>query len=485
MNFVRSSFYFLLILSIAMISCRSTETTTVVSDPITFRPAPTDETDKPARDEPLSVSLGELQPIQSLDPLYALNNASKRAVFLIYEGLTRLDENGIPEPAIAESWSISEDSLTYTFTLRENAIFHDSPVFSAGFGRPVEAQDVINVFNRMANASVATGAAELFRHSIVGFDAFFQQNHSIFFIDQRPLSAISGITAVDEKKVEFKLNKPDKHFLASLAHPYASIYPRESLRSGTRSLHGHPVGTGLFRMSSMSGDSLLTLERHFRHYMPELADERVTSLNINVHKSESTLFRKLATEEIHALPELGPQTTDTILKTADTLMPNYEETYRLFNRGSQYFYLHFFPNSTHPLDESRFQEFKNILSETAFEGIYDMKSPEPSIRFGDYADNKKLIIGYNPHPFMFHASRVAVSDLMDTFDIKMYLANRPNIDLTFFWSEDSSIAGAERIKSFKHYNYALTHYRTGEVLFNEYPWWMSFKEYSKNDSFEL
>lgn len=485
MNFARSSFYFLLLLSFVMISCRSTETTTVVSDPITFRPAPADETDKPVSDEPLSVSLGELQPIQSLDPLYALNNASKRAVFLIYEGLTRLDENGSPKPAIAESWSISEDSLTYTFTLRGNAIFHDSPVFSAGFGRPVEAQDVINVFNRMANASVPTYAAELFRHSIAGFDAFFQQNHSIYFIDQRPLSSISGIKAVDDNKVAFTLNYPDKNFLAALAHPYASIYPRESLRSNTRSLHGHPVGTGLFKMSSMSGDSLLTLERHFRHYMPKLADERVTSLNINVHKSESTLFRKLATEEIHALPELGPQTTETMLKTADTLMPNYEETYSLFNRGSQHFYLHFFPNSTHPLDESRLQEFKNILSETAFEGIYKMSNYESSVPFRNNIDNKKLIIGYNPHPFIFHASRVAVSDLMDTFDIKMYLANHPNIDLTFFWSEDSSIEGAERIKSFKHYNYALTHYKTGKVLFNEYPWWMSFKEYSSNDSLEL
>jgi ABC-type transport system substrate-binding protein len=328
-------------------------------------------------------------------------------------------------------------------------------------------------------------AAELFRNSIAGVDAFFQQNQSIYFIDQRPLNSITGIRVVDESTIEFTLNKPDPYFLTALAHPHASVYPRDSFRPTGRNLHGHPVGTGLFKMSYMSGDSLLTLERHFRHYAPELADKNITSLNINVHKSESTLFRKLATEQIQALPELGPQTTQTMLKTDQTLMPTYHETYRLYNRGNQSFYLHFFPDATYPLSTAKLNEFQTILSDTKFEGISGAEIHDYNLDLHVSDDNKKLNIGYVPHPFIFHAARVAVSNLMDTFDIKMYLAQRPNIDMTFFWSDESEIGEALLLKSFEHYNYALTHKKSGEILFNRHPWWMSFEQYTTRETPEL
>ncbi|MEM7345651.1 MAG: ABC transporter substrate-binding protein, partial [Chloroflexota bacterium] len=50
---------------------------------------------------------------------------------LLYEPLVRYGQDGTIEPALAESWEISEDGLTWTFTLRQDVTFHDGTPFNA------------------------------------------------------------------------------------------------------------------------------------------------------------------------------------------------------------------------------------------------------------------------------------------------------------------------------------------------------------------
>src|SRR5699024_6642339 len=49
----------------------------------------------------------------------------------VYEGLAAVDVDGEIIPALAESWDVSEDGLTYTFDLREDVTFHDGTPFTA------------------------------------------------------------------------------------------------------------------------------------------------------------------------------------------------------------------------------------------------------------------------------------------------------------------------------------------------------------------
>ena len=72
--------------------------------------------------------------IRSLDPGKATDLESQWVVDQLYEGLLELDAALDIQPALAESWSVSEDGLTYAFRLRHNAVFHS--------GSPVTAQDV-------------------------------------------------------------------------------------------------------------------------------------------------------------------------------------------------------------------------------------------------------------------------------------------------------------------------------------------------------
>ena len=61
-------------------------------------------------------------PVTSLDPAFARNMSNIWAVDHLFNGLVQLDEGLNIQPAIAKSWTISEDGLTYTFKLRDDVL---------------------------------------------------------------------------------------------------------------------------------------------------------------------------------------------------------------------------------------------------------------------------------------------------------------------------------------------------------------------------
>ena len=69
------------------------------------------------------------------NPLYAVNAAEKDLASLMHAGLLKYDNAGNFVPHIAETWT-KDDSHQYTFTLRENAVFHD--------GTPITTEDVVH-----------------------------------------------------------------------------------------------------------------------------------------------------------------------------------------------------------------------------------------------------------------------------------------------------------------------------------------------------
>ena len=79
-----------------------------------------------------SLTMGmQLEP-PHLDPTSAAAAAIDEVVYAnVFEGLTRFASDGAILPALAKSWEISEDGLTYTFALRQGVTFHDGTTFDA------------------------------------------------------------------------------------------------------------------------------------------------------------------------------------------------------------------------------------------------------------------------------------------------------------------------------------------------------------------
>nr|WP_321461166.1 ABC transporter substrate-binding protein [uncultured Cohaesibacter sp.] len=143
----------------------------------------------------------------------------------IFEGLTRIDEHGAVKPALAESWSISADGLTYDFKLHEGVKFHD--------GTDFDADDVVFSLDR------ARGEA-----SVNAQKALFEP--------------IDTVVAKDKYTVEMTLKRPTGAMLFNLGWGDAIMVASESAENNK----SNPVGTGPFKLGKwIKGDSI-TLVRN-------------------------------------------------------------------------------------------------------------------------------------------------------------------------------------------------------------------------------
>src|SRR5690606_37659912 len=91
--------------------------------------------------------------MRSLDPALVKDLASMFLLRQVYAGLTRLDDELQPIPGLAERIEISPDGLTYRFTLRDQAYFHN--------GRPITAEDVEFSLTRALDLATVHGDASL------------------------------------------------------------------------------------------------------------------------------------------------------------------------------------------------------------------------------------------------------------------------------------------------------------------------------------
>lgn len=79
-----------------------------------------------------SLTIGVTLEPPHLDPTAGAAAAIDETVYAnLFEGLTRIDENGVVRPQLAKSWTVSEDGLTYTFKLKSGVTFHDGTSFDA------------------------------------------------------------------------------------------------------------------------------------------------------------------------------------------------------------------------------------------------------------------------------------------------------------------------------------------------------------------
>jgi len=73
--------------------------------------------------------------LRSLDPIWTTAYITRNHGYMVYDTLFALDEHFKPQPQMVDTWKVSEDKLTYTFTLRDGLKFHD--------GTPVRSADCI------------------------------------------------------------------------------------------------------------------------------------------------------------------------------------------------------------------------------------------------------------------------------------------------------------------------------------------------------
>ena len=140
--------------------------------------------------------------VASMDPQIATDGTSFEVQAAITEGLYSQDAAGSPILAIAESADKSEDGMTYTFKLKD-AVWSN--------GTPVTANDFVFAWRRLVDPTVASEYA--FIMEIAGV-----VNAAAITKGEKPVTDL-GVTAIDDKTLEVKLDVPVPYFESLMAFP--------------------------------------------------------------------------------------------------------------------------------------------------------------------------------------------------------------------------------------------------------------------------
>jgi len=197
----------------------------------------------------------EATPVGDLFPLGLATAAEYRVASLVYQGLVRLDPVDLTvAPCLAESWKVSEDGRTYTFTLRKEVYFHPDPTLFPDGPRSVGAKEVVACFKRLCTATPDNQMFWLFQGRVKGADEHYYATR-----EGRTPPDLDGVRVKDERTLEVELLRPEPLFLQILAHQGCWIYPEALAKSpiGQRPI----VGTGPFRSRVRSEGGTYVFER--------------------------------------------------------------------------------------------------------------------------------------------------------------------------------------------------------------------------------
>ncbi|MDE7267199.1 MAG: ABC transporter substrate-binding protein, partial [Lachnospiraceae bacterium] len=187
------------------------------------------------------ITIGVPQDLDSLVPSLSQGAGTQEILFNIYEGLIKPDSDGNLVPAVASDYTMSEDGLTYTFTLRDGIQFHN--------GNPVTVADVKYSIDTCAGLNGGDPVISAF-------------------------SNIESVETPDEQTIIITLKESSSSFLAILATVEAAIVPAD-----VADLQTNPIGTGPYKFVSRSLQENVILER-FDDYWGEPAHIKDITLKV-------------------------------------------------------------------------------------------------------------------------------------------------------------------------------------------------------------
>lgn len=237
-----------------------------------------------------------------------------------FEGLVKNAPDGSVVPALAEKWEISEDGLTYTFTLRADAKWSD--------GKPVTANDFVYAWKRVLTP--ATGAKNsAMLYYIVGAEEFYNGTGAIDAV---------AISAPDAQTLTFTL-KNRVPFMMQLL-PYTTFFPvrQDVVEADPEAWSRKPesfIGTGPFRVTEMKFGEAIVFEKNPNYYgAAEVSLDKLTFRLIPEPATALAAFEAGDVDGIESVP--APEIPRLAAEDKGFMVvPALGTTYAFFNPGQK------------------------------------------------------------------------------------------------------------------------------------------------------
>jgi len=208
-----------------------------------------------------------------INPLLAVGDIDKDLSSLVYSGLLKTDSSGNLTPDLAEKYTISEDGLTYTFTIKDNVYFHD--------GAKVTTDDIAFTIEKAK-------------------DPLLKSPREANWAGVR-------VEVVDEKTIIFHLKQPYAPFIQNAT---LGILPKHLWNTTTieefpfSQFNISPVGSGPYKIDSItySSGGFPSDYRLQAYKKYSLGEPYITTINIKSYKTEKDIldaYKNGRIESIH------------------------------------------------------------------------------------------------------------------------------------------------------------------------------------------
>ena len=240
-----------------------------------------------------SVHAGELhignggEPL-TLDPHRYNLNLEEKILADLFEGLTAHDADGRVVPGAAESWSVSEDGLTWTFRMREDARWSD--------GTPVTADDFVFSFRRLLDPATAASLA----YFLYAIDGAASVNAGKAPVDEL------AVRALGTHELEIRLAEPFPFFAERLIYPTGYPVPKHVvLELGDEWVKpGNMVTNGAFVLAEWQPQGFVRAEknRHFR----DAANVRLDAVTYYPTADRNAAYNRYRSGELDIIGDFPP-----------------------------------------------------------------------------------------------------------------------------------------------------------------------------------
>ena len=198
----------------------------------------------------------------NLDPAQITDVSSAVIAVEVFGGLLVLDRNLRIAPDLAESVpgaQVNDDgTVTYRFTIRDNARFHD--------GKRITAEDFKWSFERNLHPETLSPTAPDFLGDIVGAAEFLRNR----------TDEVVGIQVIDDVTLDITILQPTPVFLYKLTYPTAFVLDRDQVEADPERWALAPNGSGPFRLTEWQLGEGLTLERFDDYHLEPAKVRKVT-----------------------------------------------------------------------------------------------------------------------------------------------------------------------------------------------------------------
>ena len=349
-------------------------------------------------------------PLSVLDPIQVRDEGTAEYMVEIFGGLVTLDLDLKVQPDIAEKWDISPDGKTYTFTLRNNVVFHN--------GERVTAEDVRYSLERAADPKNNSPTASLYLSEIVGFKERFTGK----------AAELSGVKVIDNKTLQIQILEPAQFFLAELTYPVAYVVQKSQVEKDPRNWTRNPNGTGPFKLKSFQPAEKIVLVRNDRYHLgaPKL-DEVVFEL------AGGSIFTRYENNELH-IGAVPAGEIEAVKAGSSPLSAEYRPSKRMAIG-----YIAFNPSKA-PFDDPKVRQAltmavdRELIADVLFFGATRVADGILPPEMPGYTESVKAL------PFDAARARQLLSE-------SKYARNMPRITLTFGGSAGDSPATLEALQS--------------------------------------